>query len=259
VPVGGRSGKGGRTSTCLFGVADPAAVVALVTAAARADTRQEFSELFDIYMPVAGAVFVIVLMMLVVASLWRRRKEPSRREAAPKVETAYAVVLVVIAALLTWRTFDSMSEIDAIAGPTPAPVTAAAKGEQPYHPTIRVVAAKWTWRFEYGGGVVDQGTRPGDYATLVVPADTPVRFRLTSVDVVHAFWIPEQRFKFDAFPGKTSVFDMVFRRGLTYRDGRCAEFCGQYHSLMLFHVDVRAPADFRRWLARRKAAVRAGG
>jgi len=233
--------------------------LAAIAQARAADTRQEFTELFDIYVPVAGTVFVLVAVSLVIAVLWRRRREPSHAPTRSRTELAYVVVLAIIASLLVWRTFDSMTEIDALAGPGPAAVDAFAAGRGPYHPTIRVVAAKWTWRFDYGRGVVEQGTGPGHYPTLVVPADTPVRFRMTSLDVVHALWISELRFKYDAYPRRTSVFDLVFRRGLTYKSNRCAEFCGEYHALMLFHVDVRSPSAFRAWLARRRAQVAQSG
>ena len=43
---------------------------------------------------------------------------------------------------------------------------------------------------------------------LVLPAGTKVQFDLTSVDVIHSFWIPGFRFKRDMFPGQTQTFQV---------------------------------------------------
>ncbi|MEA2129794.1 MAG: cytochrome c oxidase subunit, partial [Solirubrobacteraceae bacterium] len=92
--------------------------------------------------------------------------------------------------------------------------------------------------------------------TLVVPAGAPVRFRLTSRDVVHALWIPELRAKYDAMPGYTNIFDLRFALGGDYATARCSEFCGEQHDRMLLRVDVRAPAAFDAWLRGRQEALR---
>jgi cytochrome c oxidase subunit II len=121
---------------------------------------------------------------------------------------------------------------------------------------VGVVASRWNWRLTYPGGVVQTGdgrTRP---ATLVVPAGRPVRFRLTSRDVVHALWVPELRAKYDAMPGYTNVFDLRFDLHGDYSTVRCSEFCGDLHDAMLLHVDVRAPAAFDAWLRGRQEALR---
>jgi cytochrome c oxidase subunit 2 len=163
------------------------------------------------------------------------------------LEIAYAVGLAVVAVLLVWRTFAAMSDSDqVVARAAPAPAAGAAGL------TIGVVASRWNWRLAYPGGVVQTGdgrTRP---ATLVVPAGQPVRFRLTSRDVVHALWIPELRAKYDAMPGYTNIFDLRFARGGDYSTTRCSEFCGDLHDEMLLRVDVRAPSDFAAWLRGRQ-------
>lgn len=91
---------------------------------------------------------------------------------------------------------------------------------------------------------------------LVVPSGGPVRFRLSTLDVVHAFWIPAARYKYDAIPGRTNVFDMRFEEGVAYDSARCSEFCGEYHDQMTFGVDVRPPGEFRAWLRARQEAAR---
>jgi cytochrome c oxidase subunit 2 len=74
---------------------------------------------------------------------------------------------------------------------------------------------------------------------------------------VHAFWIPEARFKYDAIPDRTNTFDLLFDPGVAYRDDRCSEFCGEYHEQMRFRVAVKAPAAFRAWLRARQGEAAA--
>jgi cytochrome c oxidase subunit 2 len=215
-----------------------------------ADTRGAFSGLFDLYVPVAAGVFALVVIVLVVIVVRDRAtpgRAPSARSSAARLEVGYAVALVLVAAFLLWRSFASLHrENQTVAHAAPAPRAG------PAGLTIGVVGAKWNWRFTYPGGVVEEGEGPSRLPVLVVPAGQPVRFRLTSADVVHAFWIPQARFKYDAIPGRTNTFDLLFDRGITYTNDRCSEFCGQYHEQMRFTVDVKAPAAFRAWLRARQ-------
>jgi cytochrome c oxidase subunit 2 len=94
-------------------------------------------------------------------------------------------------------------------------------------------------------GVVDR-TRPNAPPVLHVPADTTVRFRMRTEDVVHAFWVPAVKYKADAWPDTTRTFDLVFPRGQAI-SGHCAQYCGLKHSDMLFTVAAMAPAEFRAW------------
>jgi cytochrome c oxidase subunit 2 len=195
------------------------------------DTRREFDDLFfGLYLPVMAAVTAIVLALVAVAVL-RRRRPPSRRDRSPAAESAYAVALALVAAVFVGFTFRAEARVH--------DVREAAW-------TIEVNASQWAWRFDYGDGRVVFGTdrrRP----ELVVPAGDPVRFRLTSADVIHAFWIPERRFKRDAFPDEVTTFELVFPRPGRL-DGSCAEFCGLRHSDMRFDVRVLPRGEFERWL-----------
>jgi cytochrome c oxidase subunit 2 len=218
------------------------------------DTRAPYDQLASLYLPIAAVVFVLVVLALVVIAVrFRARpgREPSAQHSAPHVEIGYVLVLAAISALLLWRSFAAMSDSDrVVARAAPAPRGGAAGLE------IGVVASRWNWRLTYPGGVVQSGdgrTRP---ATLVVPAGRPVRFRLTSRDVVHALWIPELRAKYDAMPGYTNIFDLRFDPRGDYSTVRCSEFCGDLHDQMLLRVDVRAPAAFGAWLRGRQEALR---
>jgi cytochrome c oxidase subunit 2 len=113
--------------------------------------------------------------------------------------------------------------------------------------TVEVTAYQWGWRFAYPGTGVQVASRRGVVPELVVPAGEPVRFRLTSADVVHSFHLPGELFERDAVPGKTTEFELRFDRVDGYA-GRCGVYCGLPHTEMRFTVRV-LPADaFARWL-----------
>ena len=78
----------------------------------------------------------------------------------------------------------------------------------------------------------------------------PSQVDLRTRDVVHAFWIPDLRFKRDAWPRKTARFDLRFAAGTVAGVGHCAQFCGLKHSDMVFFVDAMDPARFAAWSRR---------
>jgi cytochrome c oxidase subunit 2 len=72
-----------------------------------------------------------------------------------------------------------------------------------------------------------------------------VRFNLTSLDVIHSFWIPALRYKHDAIPGSVQLTTLTFSRGVF--PGQCAEFCGLRHSDMIFTAYAVSPSAFIAW------------
>ncbi len=217
-----------------------------------ADTREVYENLAAVYWPVAVGVFAVVAVLLVfVAVRFRasRRGEPSPRTSNLTLECGYGIVLALVVAVLTWRSYDAIAAVDPV-----VERAAAAPQAGPAGLTVGIVASRWNWRFTYPGGVSQTGNGREQVGQLVVPAGEPVRFRLTSLDVAHAFWIPELRAKYDALPGYANVFDLRFEAGRDYALARCSEFCGEYHDQMRFGVRVLPPARFRAWLRERQAA-----
>jgi cytochrome c oxidase subunit 2 len=199
--------------------------------------RDEFQDLFSVYAPIAAAVFAFVCVAyLAIVARFRRRSGgdvPQPRD-HPRLEAAYAAGLAAIAAVLLTFGFRAADDVDRLS---------ANPGL-----TVDVTAFKWQWTFDYRGqGVSTTGTKDVS-PTLVVPTDTTVRFTLTSQDVIHAFWIPDVRFKRDAFPNRVTQFDLTFDTAGRMR-GTCAEFCGLDHAFMRFDVLALTPARFRTWLA----------
>jgi cytochrome c oxidase subunit II len=208
-------------------------------------TRDKYIDLFDIYWPIALAVGVLVVAATLFV-VWRYRASrvgeswPRGRDENLPVELAYAVGLAAIVALLVYFTFSTQSDLDRA-------------DAQPAGETIAVTGARWNWRFAYPRyGIASEGSGAGKVLpTLTVPSGTAIRFRGTSDDVMHSFYIPHERFKRDVFPGRTTTWTLSFSaqdEGMHRQWGVCAEFCGAYHAYMKFDVEVLSPDEFRAWV-----------
>jgi cytochrome c oxidase subunit II len=103
-------------------------------------------------------------------------------------------------------------------------------------------AQKWKWTFDYKCAT---GTLTDD--TLHVPIDRPVRMLISSVDVLHALYIPSFRTKMDAVPGRYTDMWFQGKRAGDYPIF-CAEYCGTSHSDMLSHVIVHPAGEYEKWL-----------
>ena len=116
--------------------------------------------------------------------------------------------------------------------------------------TVVVTGFQWQWQFDYrDDGVRIIGTEVVE-PELVLPAGARVQFDVTSIDVIHSFWIPGFRFKRDMFPGQVQTFqvDVGNRTGSWPDSGVCAEFCGLDHHKMRFSVRIVTPDEFQSWL-----------
>ena len=124
---------------------------------------------------------------------------------------------------------------------------------------IDVYGQRWAWTFDY----VDEKTySPGIQAqteastgaltaplnTLYLPVDKRVQIKIYSRDVAHSFWIVNFLYKKDMIPGKANYMYFIPEKIGTYQ-GKCAELCDQYHSLMLFQVKVVSDADYQTYIA----------
>ncbi len=73
--------------------------------------------------------------------------------------------------------------------------------------------------------------------SLVLPINVPIRFLITSADVLHSWSVPELGLKIDAVPGRLNQFvSVICRLGRLY--GQCSELCGVSHGLCLLLLMV---------------------
>ncbi len=133
--------------------------------------------------------------------------------------------------------------------------------------TIEVYGKQWSWDFNYldedvwdSGVHVNDIGRPGNpetLPTLYLPVGERVEFRLESRDVIHSFWVPAFLYKKDVFPGQTNVFQVTPTLEGVYQ-GKCAEFCGEQHSGMLFQVAVVSPEEYAAHIEKLRDAGQTG-
>lgn len=222
-----------------------APALAWPTQLALVSTRHEYDHLASIYVPIAIGVFAAIVLAVVLAVLRYRGRPPERAarwHENNSLEGAYALVLALTVAFLLYLTFSAEHRVDTVSA-RQVPVV-----------TVDVTGAKWEWTFLYPRYAITQRSGTVGRQPLVVPTGVAVRFDLRTLDVIHAFWIPEIEFKHDLIPGSTQVVTLSFPKAGLFQ-GACAEFCGLRHSDMLFNVRAVSPAQFRAWAASGGKAV----
>ncbi len=112
---------------------------------------------------------------------------------------------------------------------------------------IEVVGHQFFWEYRYPKYDLILVDKP-----LVVPEDKVVTLNLTSVDVIHSWFVPAFGVKQDATPGRISHAWFKAEEEGTYK-GQCAELCGELHALMYITVKVVPEDEFEEWLAKQKA------
>ena len=70
-----------------------------------------------------------------------------------------------------------------------------------------------------------------------------IKIQLDARDVIHSFWVIDFLYKKDMLPGKTNYMYVTPEREGTF-SGKCAELCGEYHSMMLFNVKVVSQDEY---------------
>lgn len=116
------------------------------------------------------------------------------------------------------------------------------------HPaiTIDVTGHQFFWEFKYPQYGIDMSN-----ATLVLPANKVVDLDLTSVDVIHGFFVPGLGIQEDALPGR--ITNLWFKAQPGYYKGQCDQLCGEGHSGMFIEVQVLPDDQFQQWLTTHRA------
>lgn len=137
--------------------------------------------------------------------------------------------------------------------------------------SIKVTGHQWVWEYDYlGEGVryVSNLSTPRDQIDnkavkgahyllevdqpLVVPTGKKIRVLLTSMDVIHSWWVPQLGVKQDAIPGFIHDDWFLIEKPGIYR-GQCAELCGVGHGFMPIVVQALPPAEYDNWLKDKKS------
>jgi cytochrome c oxidase subunit 2 len=179
--------------------------------------------------------------MFYAVIVYRRRKGdtsmPRQFRYNNPIETLFTVVPLIMVIGFFAFTAKTMTAIE-------TPVDSDVK--------IQVIAKQWSWDFNYvtdnahESGIQGIGVTAEDekaLPTLWLPVNKSVEISLTSRDVIHSFWVVEFLYKKDMFPASTNKMYFTPTQIGEY-SGKCAELCGEYHSMMLFNVKVVSRAEF---------------
>ena len=258
------SGRTAASRRRVFGALGGVAV-ALVLAGCQVPTfdgyRGSTSQGHDEFKLYAGTVIAGIVIGVFVAALifWAILRYRKRSDEIPRqfqyhipLELAYTIVPVIIVLVIFVFTVLTEDRMTAVARTPDLKVT--------------VTAFQWGWRFDYPHHVTVTGETTVDPDPvglngascapaqdclgpgLVLPAGKITTIRLVSNDTVHGFYVPQFNFSRYAQPGYTDQrFDLTPLHPGVFR-AQCTQLCGLYHSLMLFHVVVLPPDQFRTWL-----------
>ncbi len=202
----------------------------------------DIDRIWDGFLIIAVVVgLLVVALVAIVVVRFRRRpgdELPKQTRVHIPLELAYTAVPLLIVIGLFAVTFVSVNALDEVDPPQDVDVV------------VDVVGFQWQFQFAYPEAGVTVTGNNAESPVLVLPTGSSVRFDLTSVDVIHSFWIPGFRFKRDMFPGQTQSFqvDVGDHTGFYEDTGVCAEFCGLDHHKMRFSVRIVTPEEFQQWL-----------
>ncbi|MGR3467201.1 MAG: cytochrome c oxidase subunit II [Shimia sp.] len=175
-----------------------------------------------------GATAIFALVMVLLALAFRSGGDGTARERLWIVGLGLAFPLTGLAALLVYG-LTVGERLLPHAGPEVV--------------TVGAEARQWEWRFAYAD-------RPGVVTrdVLHIPAGRPVDVEITTVDVIHSFWVPRLAGKLDAIPGRVNVLRLE-----ADAPGRLAglssEYSGPGYAWHGFDVIVHDNAGWRAFLA----------
>jgi cytochrome c oxidase subunit 2 len=187
--------------------------------------------LFGLHFKIIAFLFALIIGLILYSVIFFRRK-PGDTEDAPYIKgnstlefiwTIIPLGTVIAFAFLGSKALAETERID------------------PKALEIKVVGQQWAWRFEYPDQQIVSDK-------LMLPQNRQVLLRITSLDVIHSFWVPEFRLKQDALPGSERELRLTANLIGNYKV-RCAEICGTRHAYMLADVQVMSGPDFDAWVA----------
>lgn len=125
--------------------------------------------------------------------------------------------------------------------------------------TIEIKGNQWYWKYIYKDLKINYESYTKinpDYSDLrlltvdkplYIPVNIPIRYIITSEDVIHSFTLPHLGIKIDANPGKiNTVILNILKQGLYY--GQCSELCGILHNSMSIELRCISHIDFLLWI-----------
>jgi cytochrome c oxidase subunit II len=177
------------------------------------------------------AIFALVAAVMIYAVV-RFRVRPDDHEDGPPIhghtglEITWTVIPFILVTAIAIVSAIVLSRNDAEAGNT-------------LH--INITAQQFTWTFTYPEA--HNATSP----VLRLPEGRSIELDMRSVDVIHAFFVPQFRTNEDIVPGLVTTVHVTPDRIGTF-PLICNELCGLGHALMRTEAIVMKPSAFDAWL-----------
>ena len=181
----------------------------------------------------AVVVFVVVEGLLLYTII-RYRARPN----APKPSQTHGHTILEVG----WTIAPALILIF-IAVPTVRTIFTTQGGAPEGAMRVEVVGHQWWWEFRYPDlGIVTANE-------LHLPVGKPVALDMTTVDVLHSFWIPALGGKRDVVNNRVNRLSFTPDTLGSY-PGQCAEYCGDSHANMRVWAVVETDSAFQAWVAR---------
>lgn len=190
-------------------------------------------QLFDIHIGIIAFLFSLIVVFIGYSLVVFRRKNENPDEegkhftGSSKLEIVWTLLPLFAVIFVSYIGAISLAETRKI---------------DPQALSVNVTGGQWYWSFYYPDYDITSDT-------LYLPVDRQVKLSLTSVDVIHSFWVPEFRVKQDVLPGENLVKEL---RLTPIETGDfmvlCAELCGGAHAYMNSPVKVVQENEFQDWI-----------
>jgi cytochrome c oxidase subunit 2 len=194
----------------------------------------KIDRLYDVLLIPSVVIFVLVMSVAIYSVIRFRARPGDTGDGAPihgnaRLEVIWVIVpflIVTALAIYAWVVLDDI------------------ESKKPGELRVHVFGQQFAWTYEYRG----KDGKPVRSNELYLPVNKPVRFDISTRDVIHSFWIPNFRLKSDAVPGITTKWRAT-PTTIGRHDVVCAELCGAGHSAMRASATVVSQAEFDKWLA----------
>lgn len=228
------------------------------------DYGENVTNLLFLLLTIAGAVFFLIVGIMAIILIRFRAKKPGEEGVRTHGHTVLEIVWTVVPFVIVFILAGMSVNLTLVQAKPPADAL-----------IVKVIGYQFGWDFEYyqttsntqGADVTTVKNICGNPAFMVtiknlhvktttefqIPQGVPVRFLVTSKDVVHSFWVPDFMIKKDTLPQYVADFWLTPRLVGEY-PVVCAALCGSDHATMTGKVKIVPKNDFDTWLAAQQAA-----
>jgi cytochrome c oxidase subunit 2 len=194
-------------------------------------------QIFGIHLWFISFLFSLIVVTLLYSLVVFRRKKGETGDGAhiegnTGLEVTWTLLPFLAVIFLAYVGAESLGEVRRI---------------DPSALVVKVISGQWYWQYQYP----DYGVTATE---LYLPVGRQTKLQMTSVDVIHSFWVPEFRVKQDLVPGQTTELRITPTTAGRYKV-RCAELCGTSHTYMEGAVYVVTQPEFEAWVARQQSTV----